>query len=148
VNYARPASATDGPPLAAFGDLRLLSVAFPARTEARDRDLHPPSAWLPVSLSWQATALIAGNYRPVLELVDGRGVWGRSLERDGDLFHKRVTSSWEPARTMIDSADLNLNPDTPPGRYVLQLALFDDQGQPVPSSAGGPVQLGEVEVVS
>jgi mannosyltransferase len=132
--------------IATFGDLRLSDAQFPPLTSARDVQLHPPSAWLPVSLHWSVGAPVETDYRLVLELVDGRGVWGRSLDRAGDLFHKVPTHTWRTELTMVESMDVNLNPDTPPGRYVLQLAVFDAAGNPVPSSVGGPLQLGEVEV--
>src|SRR5205085_2353292 len=71
-----------------FGPLRLVAAQFPASTRAQERELHPPSEWLPVSLFWQASAGTTGVFRPVLQLADGRGVWGASLDRSGDLFGK------------------------------------------------------------
>lgn len=136
---------------ARFGPLQLLGVEFPSVTPARDEALHPPSAWLPVTLYWQAVEPPTADYQILLELVDGRGVWGRSLRREGDLFAKLPTSTWRPGPTMIEEADLNLNPATPPGRYLLQLAVLDARGQPVAGrgaqgEATGPWTLGEVEV--
>jgi hypothetical protein len=138
--------APPGSPIATFGDLELGGATFPASVAARDRFLHPPSGWLPVTLTWTAKAQPETDYRLVLELADGRGVWGRSLERPNDLFHLRPTSRWQPGTTALESADVNLNPDTPPGSYTLQLAVFDAAGQPVPSTPPGPIQLGPVEV--
>lgn len=156
THYAQPPSAVLTQQLATFAELSLMRAEFPATTPARDTQLHPPSAWLPVTLVWSASTRPPGNYRLVLELVDGRGVWGRSLHRSGDLFSKVPTSTWQAGAMMIESADLNLNPETPPGRYVLQLAVLDAEGIPVPAAAPGglgallpiegALQLGEVEV--
>lgn len=144
-------SAAAGAVLAEFGPLRLLGSDFPKVTTAREEQLHPPSQWLPVTTYWRLAEPTEKNYRVRLELVDGRGVWGGSLDRPNDLFGKIPTSRWQPGSTMVAGADLNLNPDLPPGRYILQLAVFDGDGNPVTAldpngKAVGPLQLGEVEV--
>lgn len=153
----RVRSQVDAPPstarpiTASYGGLMLTSVEFPESTSAHDEHLHPPSGWLPVTMYWQAVARLPTNYKLVLDLADARGVWGRSLLREGDLFAKVPTSTWTPGQTMIESTDLNLNPATPPGRYILQLAVLDEQGNPVTGEQrgtplNGPLTLGEVEV--
>lgn len=133
---------------ATFAELTLVAAGYPDRIAARDRSLHPPSAWLPVHLVWRPADRPQDNYRLILELVDARGVWGRSLERPNDLFSLVPTSNWSAGQVMVESVDVNLNPDTPPGRYALQLSVLDAGGNPVPSTAGGPVHLGDVEVIS
>ncbi len=142
---AQPVGASAGP-------LRLLAVEFPAKSPARDVALHPPSGWLPVTLYWQADSAPQLDCRLVIEMFDSRGVWGASLERQTDLFHKMPTSRWSPGATMVESVDVNLNPATPPGRFRLRLRVLDPSGNAVPAhdatgtALGDAIPLGEVEI--
>ncbi len=146
TQYMRPPATPPSPPMASFGELQLLGAAFPPSIAARDEHLHPPSGWLPVELTWSLSGATTTDFRLILELVDARGVWGRSLERSGDLFHQHPTSTWQVGPTMLEAADLNLNPNTPAGKYILQLAVVDGAGNGVASSPAGPIRLGEVEI--
>ena len=109
---------------------------------ARDDRLHPPSGWVHLRLWWQATGPIAGNYLSAAQAVNDAGVWGESLARDDSALHHILTSTWETGSFVRDELDVNLNPETPPGVYSIQVSLTDEAGAPVGESAS----CGEVTV--
>jgi len=117
-------------------------------TRATDDLFHPPSAWLHVTLYWQAGVRPAGTYAPFVHLVDGFGqVWGASLERAGDVFSLYPPLRWSPGELVRADTDVNLNPATPPGRYHLVVGLRDGSGNQLPLSDGAPqAQLSEIDV--
>ena len=138
---------------ASAGPLRLVAADWPTASAARDPALHPPSAWLPVTLYWEARTPPAADYHLAVQMVDSRGVWGASLERQTDLFHMVPTSRWSQGPVMVESVDVNLNPATPPGRFHLQVRVLDPAGNALKAydaagqELGDAIPLGDVEIV-
>ncbi|MBZ0297289.1 MAG: glycosyltransferase family 39 protein [Anaerolineae bacterium] len=121
---------------AQFGDtLRLRAVYLPVTNgSASDTRLHPPSGWVQVVLYWEAlhTGL---EVTPRVRFTDSIGqTYGAALERDNDLTHRSPVSQWQPGSIWQVGYDLNLNPDTPPGLYNIEVMVLDSTGQPLPAS--------------
>jgi hypothetical protein len=132
------------------GGLRLAGYWLPqARVQAGDDLFHPPSGWLHVALYWMAEALPANHYTPFVHLIDGQGqVWGAALDRPNDAFDFYPATRWQRDQVVRLDLDVNLNPITPPGRYMLVAGLRDGSGVQVPLADGSPqVFLAPVEVV-
>jgi hypothetical protein len=120
-----------------FGDrLALRGVEMPMTSgSARDSRLHPPSTWAQVILYWES--LQAGtNAIPRVRLTDSIGqVYGETILRDNDLLAKYPVTSWEPGQIIRAAYDLNLNPDTPPGVYNVEVMVLDPTtSQPLPAT--------------
>ncbi len=133
------------------GGLRLAGYVVPqTRVQARDDLFHPPSGWIHVTLFWSALAPIGQNYLPFVHLIDDLGqVWGAALERPDDAFDFYPPTRWEPGQTIRADLDVNLNPVTPPGRYMLVVGLRDASGVQVPLTDGSPqAPLTAVEIVN
>lgn len=108
------------------------------RLPARDEWLHPPSNWLHVVL--YATP---GDYRLTLE-DDPGNVWGGTLAHDGGAPLPAA-----PDQIVRLDFDLNLNPETPPGRYKIVLRAAGPDG-PIPRADTGEdyLILDWVEIVA
>lgn len=109
---------------------------------ARDAFLHPPSGWVHLRLWWQATGPVAADFRSTAQVVGEQGVWGEALPREGSALQHFPTSTWVEGQFVRDEIDVNLNPETPPGRYAVEAGLLDGAGTPV----GESVRCGEVTV--
>jgi 4-amino-4-deoxy-L-arabinose transferase-like glycosyltransferase len=132
------------------GEVSLVGYAVPqTQVTATDDLFHPPSAWVHVTLYWSAESAPAQNYTPFVHLVDDLGqVWGVSLERPNDAFDFYPPTRWEPEQVIRSDFDVNLNPLTPPGSYMVVVGLRDASGAQVPLDDGSPqVPLASIEVV-
>ena len=132
------------------GGLRLAGTTVPqAQARATDDLFHPPSGWVHATLYWTAGATPSRDYTPFVHLVDAIGqVWGASLERPNDAFDFYPPRRWQPGQVVRADFDVNLNPATPPGRYMLVAGLRDASGVQTPLADGAPqVTLTTVEVV-
>jgi len=139
------------PTNAAFeGGLRLVGYVVPqSQVSASDELFHPPSGWAHVTLYWSSEAHQTQDYTPFVHLIDDLGqVWGVSLDRSNDAFDFYPATRWEPGQLVRADFDVNLNPATPPGSYILVVGLRDASGAQVPLADGSPqVALTNVEVV-
>lgn len=109
---------------------------------ATDDRMHPPSGWVHVRLWWQASGAIDLAYFPSVQLVGPEGVWGDRLYRDGEVLRRDSPSTWPVATIVRDEVDINLNPATPAGTYLVNVRLRDSAGADV----GSPVTCGSVAV--
>jgi hypothetical protein len=82
---------------------------------------------LPVTLYWQAARTLDADYRVGLQLVDDSGrLWSLPGLRDWRWGRNPVpTNGWLPAEYAQTAYYIDLLPGTPPGRYTLQLSLFE-----------------------
>lgn len=140
---------TDARPLdARFGDLmRLHGVFLPIRRgSAQDQRLHPPSQWVQVILYWEALAE-SPQVVPRVRLTDPYAqVYGLALERENDLLRQVPAQTWQPGDIWQVAYDLNLNPQTPPGIYNIEVMVLDTTtGQPLPATGA---DAGEYWVVA
>jgi hypothetical protein len=122
---------------AVFGDALALRGVFMPITHGNTRDtrLHPPSTWVYVELYWESLQPEV-NLVPRVRFTDSIGqVYGGAIHRDNDLLANYPLSSWMPGQIMRAAYDLNLNPDTPPGTYNVEVMLLDSTtGEPLPAS--------------
>lgn len=88
-----------------------------------DRSAAYPSDWLSVACEWQARRPVRENYTIFVHLRDSAGrVWGQRDEQPGQGY--QATSHWVPGEAVQTSLMLRVQPDTPPGRYNLDLGLY------------------------
>lgn len=103
--------------------LELAGFQADAVAPATDSLFHPPSGWVHVTLYLKAARPVAADRAPFVNLVGPEGVWGASLARSNDAWHFLPPGRW-PANTIIrHDVDVNLNPDTPAGPYLLVVGL-------------------------
>jgi mannosyltransferase len=144
-DFARPVRAdfAGGPSLAGY--------AVPqTQVRARDDLFHPPSGWIHTTLYWSVRSPVPQDYTPFVHLIDDLGqVWGASLERSSDAFDFYPTAQWQAGQVVRSDFDVNLNPSTPAGNYVLVVGLRDAEGSQVPLADGSPqLALTTVEVLN
>ena len=121
---------------AQFSDaLRLHGVYMPVIDGvASDRRLHPPSNWVQVILYWEALRPNL-DVTPRVRFTDPYAqVYGAALERDNNVVRRAPVSSWQPGAIWQVAYDLNLNPQTPPGTYNIEVMVLDTSGQPLPTT--------------
>jgi hypothetical protein len=113
----------------------LIGVHMPVtQGSARDERLHPPSNWVQVVLYWEALTSDL-TVMPRVRLTDPYAqVYGAALERDGDVLDRYPVTTWQPGEIWQVAYDLNLNPQTPPGTYNIEVMVLDAAGQPLPTS--------------
>jgi len=108
-------------------ELAACEVVTP-RVAARDVRLHPPSGWVHLRLWLRATGPVSVDYPLVARVVGDDGVWGELLSRPNGALERFPTSTWIPGDFMRVEADVNLNPQTPPGTYEAVVGLGQGQG--------------------
>jgi hypothetical protein len=114
----------------------LRGVSMPiTQGSATDSRLHPPSTWVYVELYWESLQSEV-NVIPRVRLTDSIGqVYGGAIQRDNDLAARYPVSSWIPGQIVRAAYDLNLNPDTPPGTYNIEVMVLDPTtSEPLPAS--------------
>lgn len=130
---------------ARLGQARLMGFDAPAQAV--------PGGRLSLVLYWQALDTFDRNFKVFTHLeVEGEQLWGQSdsIPACGTL----PTTEWQPGQIVIDGHSLAIDPDTPPGEYVLLAGLYDAAtGERLPAVGGdvnlatNVVYLGSVEVV-
>ncbi len=116
------------------GKLRLLGFGVPASIESGGRAV--------VDLYWQLNERVGEDYGVSLRLVDDAGArWG---QWDAiPLGNRRGTSTWLPAKTVVDAHDLPVLVGTRAGSYQLQVQVYHAA---TGAMVGDPLPLGPVEV--
>ncbi|MGQ9627812.1 MAG: ArnT family glycosyltransferase [Anaerolineae bacterium] len=101
---------------------------------------------LRIALFWEAASNPRGDYLIHLKLVDAQGqVWGEQISRP--RWGGKPTNSWKPGQLLWDEREVELLPGTPPGRYQIEVTLFDPQaGLEAKPLNGERALLGPVEV--
>ena len=123
--------------------MRLLQVAGWPSEQPADQPLR-------FDLYWTPLAPPPGDYQVTLVLLgpDGQRWSDGSTERPRDFRPAPPTYTWQPGQYALDSHLLTSLPGTPPGRYGVEMILFDRGSlQPVATTGGAlGVMLGEVEL--
>jgi len=139
VAFRSPAGGGEGMP-----DLRLLGFDLARST------LHPGEA-LSLTLYWQATAPVTSTAKVFIHLYDAQGRLGP--QTDGwAVFGTRPPYTWAVGEVIADRRRVTLPPDLPPGRYSLEVGLYDERGRlPALSKTLGPffeerVPLAQIQV--
>ena len=104
---------------------------------ARDLLYHPPSGWVHLRL-WLRALDVVADAPAIFALVqaDDGQIWGRSLERAGDVLTVYPPAMWQPDEFVRVELDVNLNPLAPPGNYNVKVEAAGEPGVPC-----GKVQL-------
>ena len=104
---------------------------------AHDVLYHPPSGWVHLRL-WLRANVAVEKEPTIFALVqsDDGQVWGRSLERAGDVLAVYPPTMWQPDEFVRVELDVNLNPLAPPGLYNVKAEAAGEVGVPC-----GRVQL-------
>ena len=95
---------------------------------ARDTLYHPPSGWVHLRLwlrKYEEVSLAPELYA-LVQAGDGQ-IWGRSLQRAGDVLSVYPPTMWQPNEFVRVELDVNLNPLAQPGPYNVKV---EAQGQP------------------
>ena len=71
-----------------------------------------------VERDWTIFTHVLGPQRP-----DGSPVWAGHDSQPG--LGSVPTSTWEPGELILDEHQLQLPPDMPPGKYALEVGLYD-----------------------
>jgi hypothetical protein len=104
---------------------------------------------LPITLHWQVTNRLAGDYTIFIHLLDAQGqLAGQS---DGPpLNDEYPTSFWAPGDSLADAHTLRVKPDAGPGPYRIVAGLYDPAtGQRLPVIGGDGKVIGdEIEVAT
>ncbi len=114
----------------------------------------PADQPVPITLYWQALAALEKDYRVGLVVVDEQGVRWSSNDLRDDRWSRAAppTTGWPVDRYVRTALLVDLLPGTPPGRYQLQLSLFDREtftpltAYEQEQTVGPFVPLGEIEV--
>lgn len=78
-----------------------------------------------VVLQWQALTELAANYKVALYLLDQHERVVGQVDKVLLSNHMRMTSGWELGQVQMDYYTLPNLPATPPGEYVIELAVYD-----------------------
>jgi hypothetical protein len=99
---------------------RLAQKEYPVR----DRWLHPPSSWVPVTLYWSPQVPLNSGVHISLLLEDEPGnVWGGAISRENGVQMFHPPSDWQTTQIVRWDVDINANAEIPPGGYKLVLRL-------------------------
>jgi 4-amino-4-deoxy-L-arabinose transferase-like glycosyltransferase len=132
-----------------FGDpLALTDALLPSQ----------PVAWpepLPLVVRWAVLAPLPADYHTILYLLDESGrAWAEGGRELLDADYRRPTA-WSPGAWSDQTFELNLPAAIPPGRYSVELGLFDPIGGARLSAwdaqgdfAGLVVNLGQVSIAA
>ncbi len=98
---------------------------------ARDVVYHPPSGWVHLRVWLRANRAIEEEPTvfSIIQSDDG-SVWGRSLERAGDVLAVYPPPMWQPGEFVRVELDVNLNPLTSPGSYNVKVEAAGEIGVP------------------
>ena len=98
---------------------------------ARDVIYHPPSGWVHLRI-WLRAVRAIGEEPTILALIqsDDGNVWGRSLDRSGDVLAVYPPALWQPGELVRVELDVNLNPLTRPGSYNVKVEAAGEIGVP------------------
>ncbi len=139
---------TQYPSGANFGDLMTLVGAD------LDRATVGPGKTLHLTLYWQAQTTMSKSYTVFTHLLDADSrIWA---QQDGiPVSGARPTKGWVPGEVITDEYQLAVDPQTPPGDYVIEVGLYDAGDPALPrlavlDEAGQPIDnrvlLAEVRV--
>ncbi|MCD6289345.1 MAG: hypothetical protein J7M34_02495 [Anaerolineae bacterium] len=108
-----------------------------------------PGGTLAVTVVWQAVTTMDRSYTTFVHLLDESG---RVVAQEDHVPGRgaRPTTSWLPNEVIADRFELSLSADLPPGRYMLEVGLYDASQPGLPRLSldigGDAVRLGEIFV--
>jgi tetratricopeptide (TPR) repeat protein len=82
-----------------------------------------PGDGIQLTLFWQALAGMDEDYTVFTHLIDERGtLWGQKDNQPADGFYP--TTKWQVGEIVRDQYNLMISPETPPGRYWLEVGMY------------------------
>nr|NIO67670.1 hypothetical protein [Anaerolineae bacterium] len=119
-----------------------------------DRATVEPGETLHLTLYWQARTTMSKSYTVFTHLLDADSrIWA---QQDGiPASGARPTTGWVPGEVIRDEVQLAVDPQAPPGDYVIEVGLYDAGDPALPrlsvlDEAGQPIDdrvlLAEVRV--
>ena len=99
-----------------------------------------PGERLPLTLRWTAVGPVAADYTALIHLIGADGQ--RYAQADGPpLNGKLPTTRWLPGEVLTDRRSLDLPAGLPPGRYRIDVGLYDAGGDrlAIATAAGEPL---------
>ncbi|MFQ5858326.1 MAG: glycosyltransferase family 39 protein [Anaerolineae bacterium] len=88
------------------------------------RDVIPPGETLELTLNWQALTEMDKDYTIFTHLITAdQTIWAQMDSQPQAGTHP--TSSWVPGERVADRFGLQLDPDTPPGAYQIEVGWYD-----------------------
>ena len=78
---------------------------------------------LSLTLYWKALAEMDTSYTVFIHLLDAEDkIWGQrdSVPGDGTL----PTTGWLPGEVILDQYEVPVQPDAPPGQYVIEIGMY------------------------
>jgi hypothetical protein len=89
-----------------------------------DRATVGPGETLQLTLYWQARNTMSKSYTVFTHLLDADSrIWG---QQDGiPVSGARPTTGWVPGEVIRDEVQLAVDPQAPPGDYVIEVGLYD-----------------------
>jgi mannosyltransferase len=100
-------------------------------------DSFAPGDVLPVTLFWEARALIPEPHKVTVQLLDGAG--SLIAQHDGEpVGGFAPTTIWQPGQAVIDRHGVLLPVDLPSGGYTLVVAVYHAAtGERLPVTVAG-----------
>jgi hypothetical protein len=140
LEIAAPERQTDLPPMQHAADANLGD-----RVTLLGYDLTPPAprpgGTQQLTLYWRAEAEMAESYKVFVHWLDAEG--GIRAQDDAiPAQWTRPTTGWLPGEIVVDAHQLTLESDAPPGAYLLEVGLYEEQTGtrlPLLDGAGQPV---------
>lgn len=115
------------------GGLTLVGYRADTALSPGDTVLHPPSNWLHATLYWRTDEPAAVNLVSEAYLLDSNaGIWGGKLHRPTDVGSVYPTRQRAVGDLVVDEVDVNLNPASSAGEYLLAVGLLRPDGGAVP----------------
>jgi mannosyltransferase len=99
--------------------------------QAVNTRLYDESGRVLVALHWEP---LRDNvmHTPRVRLTDTFGqVYGGALDPASGVLARHPVVGWQPGDVVTVYYDLNLNPQTPPGPYNIEVMVLDDTGAPI-----------------
>jgi 4-amino-4-deoxy-L-arabinose transferase-like glycosyltransferase len=111
--FATPVGAT-------FGD-QIALAGYTLETEFSGKNSSTP---IPLELVWQAQAQPTADYTVFVHVLNADGtccVWQSDAMPRGGAY---PTSRWQPGEVVVDTYEIALPADLPPGEYPLEVGLY------------------------
>jgi hypothetical protein len=102
-----------------------------------------PGDTLELILYWQALQELQVSYTVFAHLLDVKNqIWGQidSIPGRGDA----PTTGWIPGETITDEYQLVVDPEAPPGEYIIEIGMYDaNTGERLPAYGGAEESVGD-----
>jgi len=89
-----------------------------------DRTTFSPGEVIPLTLYWRALGPMDTSYTVFTHLIDEQNrIWGQQDNPPRGGQHP--TTRWVKGEVVTDSYNIPIDPDAPPGEYVIEIGLYN-----------------------